>query len=214
MKQPIFINGVGRSGSTLFHRLFSAHPHVAWLSRLSEQFPKQPVVNRYLMNGLDIPAIGKILQKKVKPRECYSFWNHYYPGFGVSCRDLTAHDVTNRVKKRLPQALAQTLTPKRNRLLIKITGWPRVGFLHELFDDIKFISIVRDGRAVVNSMINVGWWWGWQGPENWRWGQLTEHQQALWERHNRSFVALAAIEWTILMEADRLAREQFPAKKQ
>lgn len=83
--------------------IISAHPHVAWLSRLSEQFPNKPFVNRALMNGLDIPVLGKILQKKVKPRECYSYWNRFYPGFGVSCRDLPADDVTNRVKKSCPK---------------------------------------------------------------------------------------------------------------
>ena len=49
----------------------------------------------------------------------------------------------------------QMLTPKRNRLLIKITGWSRIGFLDEIFPDARFIHIVRDGRAVASSLLHV-----------------------------------------------------------
>lgn len=73
--------------------------------------------------------------------------------------------------------------------------------MRELFNDAKFIHIVRDGRSVVNSLLQVNWWWGWQGPQNWRWGELTPEQKAQWEKYERSFVALAAIEWNILMDA-------------
>jgi hypothetical protein len=55
-------------------------------------------------------------------------------------------------------------------------------------------------------MINQDWWWGWRGPQNWRWGELTQSQEDDWERYNKSFVALAGIEWTILMDAMEKAR--------
>jgi hypothetical protein len=48
--------------------------------------------------------------------------------------------------------------------------------------------------------MNVGWWRGWQGPFQWRWGELCEHDQAIWERSNRSFFVLAGLQWKILME--------------
>ena len=77
--------------------------------------------------------------------------------------------------------MKQLLVRKRNRLLIKITGWPRIGYLNEIFSDAKFIHILRDGRAVANSLINVEFWRGWQCPQNWRFGRLTEKQQKEWE---------------------------------
>ena len=98
-------------------------------------------------------------------------------------------------------------TKKRNRLLIKITGWPRIGYLKQIFPDSKFIHIVRDGRAMVNSMMNVNWWWGWRGPQNWRWGALSEEQYKIWAKFNYSFVALAGIELVKLMEATEKAKK-------
>lgn len=87
-----------------------------------------------------------------------------------------------------------------------------MSFLKEIFPDAKFIHILRDGRAVANSFINVPFWRGWQGPENWRWGPLTPSQQEQWERFDKSFLALAGIQWNIFMhaidEAKRFVEEQ------
>jgi hypothetical protein len=116
-------------------------------------------------------------------------------------------DVTHKKKKDVRRVMAQMLTARRNRLLIKITGWPRIGFLKEIFPDAKFIHILRDGRAVANSYINVPFWWGWRGPENWRWGPLTPAQQETWEAFDRSFLALAGIQWNIFMQALEEAKE-------
>ncbi len=92
-------------------------------------------------------------------------------------------------------------TKNRHRLLLKITGWPRIGLLSALFPDAKFIHVIRDGRAVANSILNTDFWRGWEGPEKWRWGALSEQHQAEWEKQDKSFVALAAIQWKILMAA-------------
>ena len=99
------------------------------------------------------------------------------------------------------------LTKKKNRLLIKITGWPRIKFLKEIFPDAKFIHVLRDGRAVANSMINVEFWGGWKGPQNWRWGMLNEEYQNEWKKYDESFVILAAIEWKILIDAVEKAKK-------
>ncbi|MFP4579082.1 MAG: sulfotransferase family protein [Candidatus Sumerlaeia bacterium] len=202
IEKPIFIIGVGRSGSTIFHRLMSYHPRCAWLStRLGNKFPHRPSINRRMMQFLDYPVVGPFLRGRIDPGECYSFWEHYCTGFSTPCRDLRQDDVTHRNKSRVRKALSQLISPKRPRLLLKITGWPRIGFLREIFPDARFIHIMRDGRAVANSMINIGFWWGWRGPANWRWGELSPEFQAEWEKHERSFLALAAIEWKILMDS-------------
>ena len=102
------------------------------------------------------------------------------------------------------------LTPKRNRLLLKITGWPRLGFLNEIFEDAKFIHLVRDGRAVASSLLHVDFWRGWYGPQGWRAGLLSPEDQATWEAYDRSFVALAGLEWRIQMRAMEAARRALP----
>lgn len=204
--KPIFIIGAGRSGSTVFHRLFAEHPYVSWLSNLCDKFPASPEINRRLMQAIDLPVIGSYMKHKFDPDECYRFWNHYCKGFSTPCRDLFSTDVSNRQKKTVQDVMTKMLTKHRNRLLIKITGWPRIGFLKEIFPDAKFVHVLRDGRAVVNSTINVDFWWGWRGPQNWRWGDLKPEQHEEWKRFNRSFVALAAIQWKIIMDAVEDAR--------
>src|SRR3712207_7426845 len=49
--------------------------------------------------------------------------------------------------------------------------------LSEIFKDAKFIHLMRDGRAVANSLLHVYFWSGWKGPGNWGWGQLSPAQQ-------------------------------------
>lgn len=207
IEKPIFIIGVGRSGSSVFHKMFSQHPNVAWLSVLCTRYPDNPSMNQLLMKVIDYPIIARYLKRKLNAGESYNFWDYHCKGFRRPCRDLLPQDVTNKSKEKIQNVMLEMLTNKRNRLLVKVTGWARIGFLHEIFNDAKFIHIIRDGRAVVNSMINIDWWWGWRGPENWRWGQLTAFEKEEWERHNKSFIALAAIQWKILMDAFEEAKQ-------
>lgn len=218
VRKPIFIVGTGRSGSTIFHEMFCRHPEVAWISKLCDVFPNQVWLNKYFLNSLDFPVVGTaskylILQKRaIRPSEAYNFWENICTGFSRPCRDLVAEDVTNKKKRKIRKELTKTLTSNRERLLIKITGWPRLSFLQEVFEDAKFIHIVRDGRATVNSMLEVDFWEGWQGPQNWRWGELTLSQKADWDKYDKSFAALAAIEMNILMDAMEEAKTNIGPK--
>jgi hypothetical protein len=200
-KKPIFIFGTGRSGTTIFHEMLCEHPGLAWTSHLCNFFPAQPVVNRALMYAIDIPVIGKVLKNKIKPVETYMFWDHYFPGFSLPCRDLVASDVSVRIKKRLNEPMPKLTTKKRDRIAHKITGWPRIGFLDKVFPDAKFIHVIRDGRAVANSMLNVDFWNGWEGPVKWIYGSLPKEYENEWNRYNQSFVVLAALQWKMLMDA-------------
>jgi hypothetical protein len=201
VKDPLFIVGTGRCGSTLFYDTLANHPRVTWLSPWCRKYPGKPELNRLAMRLIDMPLPTRYVKKALYPGEFYPFWEYHCSGFSEPCRDLCKEDVTNTTKAAIRKVFSSMLTPKRNRLLIKITGWPRVSFLKEIFPDAKFIHIYRDGRAVANSWLHVKWWSGWGGPEHWRWGELTPEQRQKWNRYGKSFVVLAAIGWEILMAA-------------
>jgi hypothetical protein len=207
--KPIFIVGTGRCGSTAFHQLLAMHPQVMWLSGFSERYPDKPAWNRWAVAAMGNPLLRRLLGKRIKPGENYGFWYRHAYGFAEPGRDLVRTDVTPRVRKQVRAALEPMLTPSRSRLLIKLTGWSRIGFLNEIFEDAKFIHIVRDGRAVASSLLHIGSWrWrGWYGPWSWRYGPLSAEDQAAWEDSDRSFAALAGLQWRIHTRAVEAARQ-------
>ncbi|HKV49949.1 MAG TPA: sulfotransferase [Gemmatimonadaceae bacterium] len=210
VRPPVFIIGVGRSGSSVFHRTLCQHPHVAWLSRLLEWAPRSVQRNRLLMHALDFPWVGNWLANHFEPSECYAYWDSLYPGFSEPVRDLVADDVSVDVAPRIIQSFRRQLTDRRSQLVVKITGWSRLDFLYRVFPDARFIHILRDGRPVAASFLRVDWWDGWRGPNQWRYGPLTPAQDDEWRRHNLSFIALAAIQWKILMDAMESAKRACP----
>jgi hypothetical protein len=209
---PIFIVGTGRCGSTIFHHMLSFHDHVAWLSPSCQKHPNRFQLNRRNMRMLDLPFISRYARKLIYPVEAYAFWEKHCPGFSEPCRDLTADDLGPKFAQSTRRALSQVITERRSRLLIKVTGWPRIGFLKALYPDAKFIHVYRDGRAVANSLLHIYFWSGWRGPDNWRWGELTPEQRACWIENDRSFAALAGIQWDILMAAQDEAAKALPAQ--
>ena len=211
--KPIIIVGTGRCGSTVFHRLLAMHPQMMWLSGFCYRYPDKPNWNRWAVTAMGNPLLRRLFGEKIRPGENYRLWDKHAYGFSEPCRDLVRSDVTARVKKQVRAALEPMLTLRRNRLLIKITGWPRIGFLNEIFEDAKFIHIVRDGRAVASSLLHVNFWRGWYGPQGWRAGLLSPEDQATWEGHDRSFVALAGLEWRIQMRAIEAARQSLDPKR-
>ncbi len=211
LDNPIIIFGSGRNGSSALHYRLARHPHLAWISdRLANRKPGRPELNRILMHGIDLPIIGESLWQSYPPGECYTFWQNYSNSFRQPCRDLLASDVTNLDKRVIPMAFANLITNQRSRLLLKVTGWPRIGYLYEIFPNAKFIHIVRDGRAVANSLLKIDWWLGWRGPQNWLPGLLTPDDQEIWESTGRSFVALAGLQWKILCSSAEQAISILP----
>jgi hypothetical protein len=213
LDRPIFIVGTGRSGTTIFHEMFTHHPNVAFLSGLCLLYPDKPQWNRRAMRMMDIPLIRKLARKKFRPAEHWEFWERHVLGFSNPSRDLSAGDVRPSVKQKITKTLEAMLTSKRNRLLVKLTGWPRTGFLSEMFPTAHFIHIIRDGRAVANSLLDMDFWDGWRGPPTWRWGDLSPAYQAEWEASEKSFIVLAAIQWKILMDSFEEVRRVLPAER-
>jgi hypothetical protein len=213
LTRPIFIIGTGRCGSTIFHEIFTHHPRVAFLSGLCMRYPRQPRFNRWAMRVLDAPLLHRFARRKFRPAEHWPFWEEHCRGFSMPFRDLLASDVTPEVKTRLARVLEGMVTRRRRRLLVKLSGWPRTGFLSEIFPDALFIHLVRDGRAVANSLLSADFWLGHRGPCHWQWGDLSPTQQLIWEQSGKSFVSLAGIQWQIVMDAFEKARKPLPISR-
>lgn len=216
---PVFIVGAGRSGSTAFHHAFARHPHVSWVSKILDVLPTQERLNRAVLKGLDTPLIGAALARGIiepghlKPSEAYAYWERIAPGFSEPFRDLLETDLTERTKANLQGAVERLTVEGRPTPLIKITGWPRIGYLQAAFPDAKFIHIVRDGRAVVNSIMQIDFWEGWRGTKGWRGLDMTPAQAERWEASGQSFVTLGAMELSDMLDAMVAATPLVPADR-
>ena len=211
VEKPIFIISTGRSGSTFFQRVFAEHPNISWLSILSHKFPHKPELNRLLMHLIDYPIIGNVLKKRYKPDEHFQFWENNCQGFSYPGRDLTEEDITNKIEKDVINSTQKLLTSKRNRLLVKTTGWSRIRFYNKIFPDAKFIHILRDPRAAVNSMRHIRFWYGLGYINRLAWGAFTESENEEWEKYNKSFVAFSSILWKRLINSIDSAKSNVPS---
>jgi LPS sulfotransferase NodH len=205
---PLFIVGAGRSGSTMLMKLLSSHPNIAWLSPISHRYPTRLGWQRGVLALADAPGVGRWVRGRLGPREAYAFWETHSPGFKAPHRDLVAADVTASRRRQLITAVDSIRTAQRFAFVAKLTGWPRVLFLHEVFPDARFVHLVRDGRAVAASFsrMTVEKWGGWRGPESWLFGKLDPRNQARWDATGQSYFALAGIQWSLVLDAIERAR--------
>lgn len=130
--KPIFFIGNGRSGTTIISEVLSNHSEFGWLSNYSAKFPRIA--------------------------EAYPFWQGYAGNkflwdflIDVKVTPLESQKINHAVQKNL-------FFQCKKRLLAKITGLLRIGFIRSVFPEASFIHIVRDGRAVVDSLLNVDFW--------------------------------------------------------
>jgi hypothetical protein len=220
------VAGTGRCGSTLVQEVLCRHPGVGFVSGPDDKLPRLNLAGRF--NGplyrwsAPRPAGMTSLSHRrrlwergrlrVAPSEAYRLLDlHVVAGYSRPCRDLVADDLTPYVERRLRRFFDRRIEAQWGDLLLQhVTGWPRTGFLQAAYPGLKVINVVRDGRAVVNSWLQMGWWDGWRGPANWYLGPLPPDLHAEWLDAGRSFPVLAALGWRMLMDAFAAARGRHP----
>jgi hypothetical protein len=188
--KPIFIIGAPRSGTTIFGVIFSYHPQLAWFSHLSDKYPRIPQL-AIASRVFDFPVFGPILFKGRRPwilphpTEGWNIWRYCSPVFRPPVlpneppQPPTETDVTEDSRRRIRKVIKGHLVwQMKPRFMTKYTEFPRIRYLNEIFPDSQFIHILRDGRAVSNSiynfMIGRGWFsqnerdsWEKNWPEEW-----------------------------------------------
>lgn len=202
VKEPIYILGTGRSGSTFLGNVMSLHPDICYLNE------------------------PKALWHSVYPScDVIGSYTEQLANFRIDVNYATK-GVINNARKLYAYALAFT---GNNRILDKhglsIFG---VDFIKSIFPDAKIIFLVRDGNDTVASVARWSklngtvmldekndWW----GVNNRKWNLLVEELVAGDEdlgphideiKKIDSQVDMAAVEWILTMKEGQRLLELYP----
>jgi hypothetical protein len=196
-----------RSGTTVLFELVARHPELAWISNYVDWAPGVPAVhllcrlldNRWLaLRGRKQPWRGLRPGNRLRPQpvEGYAFWErHCGPRFTAGTADRADADEVTRHKVKAAVARLCRLQGT-TRFVAKLTGPGRIGFLTGVFPDARFVHLVRDGREVVRSLLEVEFWARGGGLAQPFWpGCLTPTSVQHWQASGRDPAVLAALQW-------------------
>lgn len=218
--RPIFLVGMGRSGSTLVFEALCTHPHLAWFSQYLNRRPGFPIL-AMLSRTADVPLLRRMTppsnqphgwrdRVRVGPAEAYRVWelccgskfpDHYL-------LDVTASPAERSRTRHLIDQVCRY--HGRARFCAKLTGPGRIGYLSSIFPDARFVHIVRDGRAVVRSLMHVPFW-----------GNTIRLREPAWRDPQidpkladlEDPLLLAATQWSLVLETIRQeARRHAPRR--
>ena len=212
-----FVLGTGRCGSTLVHEVIARHRDVGFISNIDDRLPLPKTLSKW--NNEIYRQVPESFTRKGRlrfaPSEGYRLlYREVSPALSAPSRDLDAEDVTPWINKRLRRSFVDRAHIQGKPMFLhKFTGWPRAGFLARVFPEARFVNVIRDGRAVANSFLQMPWWRGYSGPTGWGWGPLPEQYEREWEEAGRSFAVLAGLQWKILMDAFEAAKAQVPVER-
>lgn len=201
---PIFFIGQGRSGTTVLFEYFVKHDDIAYMSNYTNKFffPISGIAHRLIHNqGIKdqynkTSIINKFLPK---PAESYETWQKlcgekFLYTFLKDCR------ATDKEKRRTLKYISNVCKYQGKRVFAtKLTGPPRINYLKSIADEAIFINVVRDPRAVVASLINVGFWIKKGNEPFWEDCFSKEHYK-IWESYDKSPIAKAALECLAIYE--------------
>ena len=215
--RPIFFVGAPRSGTTIIFEALSAHEDLGWFSNYLHKFPGYPGLSIVSRLGFSNRLLSA---KKQNGRSAFRLPLPYavecYPAWRLCCGEKFSRDflinakATDVEKAKIIRLVKSVLKYHgKPRFATKITGPSRMSYLKSIFPDALFVHVVRDGRAVVNSLMKVDFWKNGGGYEKpWWKGGLTEEDMDVYRAHNNSPLLLAAIQWRRIM---LVAREEAAA---
>lgn len=212
LRNTICVAGNGRSGTTIFYKVLGSHPELAWVSNAVERFPGLPevsVFSKLYPLALKMGPNARLSRFIPKPAESLRSVRKCSNGLFQVPHELTTQDIPAETIQSVRKYHERIITWQgRKRLALKHTGFPRFEFWRLVFPDANFIQILRDGRAVVYSVMRVSWWKG--SLDGWWWGPIPEEYMEEYEKSGRRPAVLAAIGWKRLLDLYEEATEALP----
>jgi hypothetical protein len=212
----VFMLGTGRCGSSLVHEVIARHPGVGFVSNVDDRLRAHVPIGwagpLYRRLPTRFTEKGRL---RIAPSEGYRILDAAVsPVISSAGRDLVAEDATPWLSARFRTFFERQARIQGGLAFVhKFTGWPRARFIDAVLPSARFVHVIRDGRAVANSLLQMPWWRGYQGPEAWGWGPLPERYEKEWEAADRSYPVLAAIQWKLLMDEFEATRRSIPADR-
>lgn len=211
---PIFFVGMPRSGTSIIFAGFAAHQDLSWFSQVMDRFPSLPALATLGRVTSLIPTTRQTVSRhtdvqsglarlKLGPSEGYAIWSRccdekflFEYLLDIRASPAERHCVRQRVHTTMR-------CHGKKRFAAKLTGPGRIGFLSSIFARPLFINIVRDPRAVVDSLLRVPFWrdtFRYSDPA-WK-GGLSAEDIADWKRSGTP-EALASVQWRAVLRTTR-----------
>lgn len=216
ISKPVFFVGMPRSGTTLMFLTLAAHPDLAWFSQYLERAPGLPAVALLSRVADRVPSARKSVVRhgdqrsrldrlRISPDEAYRVWERCC-GEKFRYDYLLGVEAKGEERRCVHETVSKVMRYQgKPRFAAKITGPARVGYLSSIFDDARFIHIVRDGRAVVGSLMRVPFWRDSKRMQEPAWrGGLDQGELASWSERGASAPELAAMQWGRVLETARV----------
>ena len=166
IERPTFLIGSERSGTTLLRLMLDSHPNMLFWAEFeyatdlvsdAGNFPNLPDYYQWLQSNRNFLMDGPLIDRRLS-----------YPA------------LVNSFLKQFQQFSDDKTENSRPKPLIGATVHHNFDRLLHIWPDAKFIHIVRDGRDVSRSCVNMGWAGdGWHGAKRW----LTAEER--WEERRR-----------------------------
>lgn len=160
--KPIFIVGCGRSGTTIFNDILSWHKDLAWFSTYSVKYYSRWEVSACLCKFYRSNIMQHIFGRRwPEPDEGHLLWDWCQPVDNSPNDPALAETDVNAVSISRCRKLVNDHIryAGKKRFINKNTrNSRRIRYLNKIFPDSLFIHILRDGRAVAASLLNVRWW--------------------------------------------------------
>ena len=188
---PVFLVGPARSGTSLLYKLLCMHPEAAWISNWLARVPAAtplsalnrstrhaPHARRRVWFGED-GSNAYVYGRRREIRDRLFPMPHegepVYAAAGIPQFEELDDAAADAAAARLRATVAAVRRGAGAPVFVnkRIANNRRVPLLLRVFPDARFISLVRDGRAVAMSLSKVDWWPGsivwWYGdtPERW-----------------------------------------------